>query len=244
MPSSFDDLLRMPPSLRLRPTPPATPTGARGPGELQIIILMPNDPAGQDLALRIFRAIKQAHQTWQSAATLVGVVVDAVTATGGMVVGPPLGPLIAANAAGKNDAERKAISAVASVVGSAWISYTDSIRVPGLPWYPAFAAVASPIAPPTPNVPMPVLTLTQVTVLLSSQILKAQIMARLAQDKTFEKVIDAVLSAFASFFFLWQVKTLVTNVLGTGPVPSFAPPFVPVGPVVGGTATMIPGGFL
>ena len=26
------------------------------------------------------------------------------------------------------------------------------------------------------------------------------------------------------------------GLMGTGPVPSFAPPFIPVGPVVGGTA--------
>ena len=36
---------------------------------------------------------------------------------------------------------------------------------------------------------------------------------------------------------------MVTNVLGTGPVPTFAPPYVPVGPVVGGVGTMMPGGF-
>jgi hypothetical protein len=37
---------------------------------------------------------------------------------------------------------------------------------------------------------------------------------------------------------------MVTNVLGTGPVPTFAPPYVPVGPVVGGVANMTPGGFV
>jgi hypothetical protein len=37
---------------------------------------------------------------------------------------------------------------------------------------------------------------------------------------------------------------MVTNVLGTGPVPTFAPPYVPVGPVVGGIANMPPGGLI
>jgi hypothetical protein len=37
---------------------------------------------------------------------------------------------------------------------------------------------------------------------------------------------------------------MVTNVLGTGPVPTFAPPYVPVGPVVGGVGNMTPGGFI
>ena len=44
-------------------------------------------------------------------------------------------------------------------------------------------------------------------------------------------------------FKIWQVSTMVTQVTGTGPVPTFAPPYVPGGPVVGGTAIMSPGGF-
>jgi len=32
---------------------------------------------------------------------------------------------------------------------------------------------------------------------------------------------------------------MVTNVMGMGPVPAFAPPYVPVGPVVGGS--ILPG---
>ena len=55
-----------------------------------------------------------------------------------------------------------------------------------------------------------------------------------------EKVADA----FEKCFQIWQASTMVTNVLGTGPVPSFAPPYVPVGPVVMGTGTMTPGGFV
>ena len=35
---------------------------------------------------------------------------------------------------------------------------------------------------------------------------------------------------------------MVTNVIGTGPVPTFAPPYVPGGPVVGGVGSMPPGG--
>jgi hypothetical protein len=32
-------------------------------------------------------------------------------------------------------------------------------------------------------------------------------------------------------------ETMVNGVLGSGPAPAFAPPYVPVGPVAGGTAS-------
>jgi hypothetical protein len=44
-------------------------------------------------------------------------------------------------------------------------------------------------------------------------------------------------------FKVWQASTMVTQVMGTGPVPTFAPPYVPAGPVLGGVGTMPPGGF-
>ena len=69
-------------------------------------------------------------------------------------------------------------------------------------------------------------------------------MAQLLPDKSADGIVESVLRAFEQYLQLWKVTTLVTNVLGTGPVPTFAPPFVPVGPVVGGVGTMIPGGFV
>jgi hypothetical protein len=42
-------------------------------------------------------------------------------------------------------------------------------------------------------------------------------------------------------FMVWLPMQMVMNVLGNGPVPGYAPPFVPVGPVVGGDNLAIPG---
>ncbi|MCB1719202.1 MAG: hypothetical protein KDK05_29055, partial [Candidatus Competibacteraceae bacterium] len=52
---------------------------------------------------------------------------------------------------------------------------------------------------------------------------------------------DAIAQAFYSVFQIFKTSTLVQNVIGTGPVPIFAPPFVPVGPVVMGTGNGVPG---
>jgi hypothetical protein len=58
-----------------------------------------------------------------------------------------------------------------------------------------------------------------------------------------KEIFESVADAFEKSYNLWKASTMVTNVLGTGPVPTFAPPYVPVGPVVGGVGTMTPGGF-
>ena len=58
-------------------------------------------------------------------------------------------------------------------------------------------------------------------------------------QQLFESIADAVEKCFQ----LWQTTTMVTNVLGMGPIPTFAPPVVPAGPVLGGMANMTPGGF-
>lgn len=190
-------------------------------------------------------AICSAWSTWQSSATLVGVVVNAVTAMGGQVVGPPLTPLILAQAP-KEGMELKYSNAVANVIGTSWLSYTAGIKVKGMPWYPAFAALPSPIAPPTPNVPCPVIALSSAAAAVSKNAMKSQMVTQLGDPKAphHKELFDAICDAFEKCHKMWEASTMVTNVLGTGPVPTFAPPYVPVGPVVGGVANMTPGGFV
>jgi hypothetical protein len=119
------------------------------------------------------------------------------------------------------------------------------VKLAGMPWYPAFAALPSPVAPPTPNVPCPFAALVQVPVSISCNVLKMQMVAQLADPQApfAPELFEAISDAFEKCYNLWKVSTMVTNVLGTGPVPTFAPPYVPVGPVVGGIGTMTPGGF-
>ena len=194
----------------------------------------------------IIDAICQAWSTWQSAATMVGVMINAVTASVGQVVGPPWTPLILASGPKKTPQELKYTTTIANVIGTGWLSYTATIKIPGLPIFPAFAAMPSPIAPPTPNVPVPVIALTQVTASVSASMMKNQMAGMLGDPQAMyhKELFDAVCDAFEKCFQIWQASTQVTNILGTGPVPTFAPPFVPAGPVIGGVGTMMPGGFV
>lgn len=190
-------------------------------------------------------AICAAWGMWQSAATMVGVIINAVTASVGQVVGPPWTPAILAQAPKTSPMEMKYSSVIANVIGTGWLTYTSTIKIPGLPWYPAFAAMPSPMAPPTPNIPSPVAALTQVTASISPATMKAQMVTMLGDPRApfHGELFEAICDAFEKCFAIWQTSTMVTNVLGIGPVPTFAPPVVPAGPVVAGVGAMAPGGF-
>jgi hypothetical protein len=190
-------------------------------------------------------AICDAWGKWQNLATMAGVMVNAITASLGQVVGPPWTPFIMLQAPKTKPMQMKYWAAVANVLGPAWLSYTATIKIPGLPLYPLFALCPSPVAPPTMNVPVPIASLTQVKVSLTPALLKQQMVAALAdprapyQNELFESICDA----FDKMFTAWQVSTMLTNMVATGPVPSMALPIPVPGPVTGGVATMPPGGF-
>src|SRR5688572_7916151 len=111
----------------------------------------------------IIEAICSAWATWQAAAAMVGVVINGPTATGGQIVGPPLTPLILAMGPKAKPQELKLTKAVANVIGTGWLTFTATVKVTGMPWYPSFAAVPGPVAPPTHNVPCPFAALTMVS---------------------------------------------------------------------------------
>jgi hypothetical protein len=194
----------------------------------------------------ISTAICSAWSTWQSATSMVGIIINAVTATGGQLVGPPWTPLILAQGPKSTPMMLKYTTTIANCLGTAWLSYTATIKVTGMAWYPAFAAVPSPVAPPAPNIPTPLAALTQVTASIMPNVLANQMFGMHGDPMApyAKELFDAVADAFGKCFNIWQPATMVTNVLGTGPVPTFAPPYVPVGPVVGGVGTMAPGGLV
>jgi len=158
-------------------------------------------------------------------------------------VGPPLTPLIMAQGPKGTPQEIKYTSAIANALGTAWLSWQSSIKVPGLPWYPAFAAFPGPVAPPMPNIPVPLIALVSVDASLSPGALSGLMTANLGDPTALhaQDLFDAISKAFNTVFTMFKAMTMVTNVLGTGPIPTFAPPIVPVGPVLGGVGTGPPG---
>jgi hypothetical protein len=194
---------------------------------------------------RICNAICGGWNIWRLSAALTGVQINAVNAVGGTVTGPPLGPLILAQAAPQGTEAMKLTQVISGAISTAWQQVTSAMRAPGLPWYPPFAAMPSPVAPPTPNTPTPVAALITTTAPVSKSALKeAMLLSEPNASTEHRNVYESIAEAFEQAVQTWSVTSMVTNVLGTGPVPTFAPPYVPVGPVVGGVGNMTPGGFI
>lgn len=192
----------------------------------------------------ICAAIADAWSSWQSASTISGVTVNAVVASGGTLSGPPLSRLILSKAPRETEWLGKYSAAIANAMGDAWQQYQSSVAIPGLPLYPALAAFPGPMAPPTPNLPVSLSALGGISTPLEKAALKAQMAQNLAAPRSLhhEALFESIAHAIAQSFTTWQASTQVTNLLATGPIPTFAPPFVPAGPVVMGTATMSAGG--
>ena len=121
--------------------------------------------------------------------------------------------------------------------------YFDNVTVPGLPWYPAFATFPGPVAAPMPNVTWPLIScpssgLTDIT---TAEPIKRAILnefddgvAEKNHDDIHETIFEAIATSLATGFMIWVSTQMINLVMGTGNIPSFAPPVVPVGPVVNG----------
>lgn len=190
----------------------------------------------------ISKAIVQAFDLWRVQAFLKGVVINGPTAIGGSLEGPALEPHILAFAPSQSPLHGSVSPAIAKGISAAWLQTQRSVSVPGLPWYPSFAAFPGPLAPPTPNIPSPFVSLTQDLSPTAAPALKQSMQSNLAGRVEFAaELLDAMAFSFSLAIFTWRATQMVMMVLGKGPVPTFAPPYVPVGPVVGGDNIPTPG---
>jgi peptidoglycan hydrolase-like protein with peptidoglycan-binding domain len=209
----------------------------------------PADGAGQsddELARTIGQAAKAAIGHWQANAKFNGVMIHGAVATGrpGCLSGPALHDAMGPWLAKLQGEDRTIAQAAGKGLGNAFERWQTSVAIPGLPWYPAFASFPGPAAPPTANIPCPLVALTSTTAEMMSANALAQAMQHAAaggastrSSQVFAKVAEGMSTAFA----IYLSNTMVTNVIGRGPVPGFAPPAVTSGPVVGGSVTSAPG---
>ena len=205
-----------------------------------------NQKSAHDLYTALFDgiidAIECAFNLYRQSAGLVDVQIQAVTATGGRLQGPALDGLIARAPSVAGWLGWKAVvrDAVAKGMERQWSALASSVMVPGLPWYPTFAAFPAPMAPPTPNIPTPFIALPHDAMATSVQNLKAAMCSALHGSVAYHtEFFDSIATGLQLSLQMWKASQMVALVMGKGPIPTFAPPYVPVGPVVGGT--ILPG---
>lgn len=124
-------------------------------------------------------------------------------------------------------------------VFAAYKTWADDFVLSSFAAYPSFAAVPAPAAPPTANVPFPLVigASPKGDAAFRASALEAAVISRLgeqAKSKDATAGIQAFAQAVSLRFEVWKVTQVVQNLMGKGPVPTFAPPYVPVGPVVMG----------
>ncbi len=206
----------------------------------------------------VLDAVKFSHDMWKLQAKIKDLKVMALAAIGtpGCLDGPELesniknAPSVAKYT---DDNAKKHVEAVAKGVSTKFKEWQDKVMVPGLPWYPAFVAFPGPMAPPMPNVPMPLIVcpsakLPSITV---PDELKGAMVDEHDQglkdedpDKFHETLYEAIGTVLSLGFLIWMASQNAMLVLGKGPIPTFAPPYVPVGPVVNGDNIAAPGHFM
>lgn len=180
-------------------------------------------------------AIGQGLEPWRLQARLTGVRIVAATASGGKLyssVGIETQVRQRAPTGWDNYTQ-----AIAAGVHNQFQSFANEVSVPGLAWYPAFAAWPGPQAPPMPNVPCPLMAISAMALRhLRESAFTDMIWNKLPSPKPpcGKEVAIAIGHGLEKAAFAWLSAQQVMNVLGKGPVPGFAPPYVPVGPVMGG----------
>jgi len=187
-------------------------------------------------------AICSAWGQWQSLASFSGFMVAGPVVTIGILIGPPLQPLILAGGAPMSTPnEMKFTNVISQVISNQWMAFCQTIKCPGLPFYPAYAALPTPVAPPMPNVPFPIGQFVQAAPLVGTDLLKTMMIAQLADPNApfASQLFESIANAFEQCYNMWKLSTLVTNVMAvaTGGTPISPLPAV-------GTAVMPPGGLV
>lgn len=190
---------------------------------------------------QIGQCIATALDQWRQRTLLQGAVITGPLTSGGRLVGPMLDPLI--RGANPPSAWAAYNTAIAAGVHNQFHRMIGLAVVPGLSWFPQFAAWPGPVAPPMAALrPEKLLTLcTPGLPFVDHRAVKDAILQKFGGNKPAcaDGVAQAVAEGLTKTLMPWLSSNLLHGVMGGGPVPTFAPPYVPCGPVLGGVAQQI-----
>jgi hypothetical protein len=247
--------LKLAPPVLQRPTPGSTPITLSGlpsllmvarpisVGSLQPASTPDNWPAW-GLA---FRNVAKTHvNRWLGAAEIVTGSIqgcNAFSSAGSFRSSYPLAPMM------DQELSSSGVPSVlsrplADAFARAWADWSDSLFLPGLPFYPMFQAWPAPATAVMSNLPMPLSAfpapgIASLTPVPLAQRLQAALPTGYSAQTAAQPLRDFA-TWFSGRFSAWQSGVVVQNVLGWGST-AFAPPYVPVSPVVNGTLRAPPG---
>lgn len=228
---------------------PSAPPAPTGPTAEELI----DQSLNTTLRNAILDMIAHTVNMWRLQAYFSDLTINASSVTGnvGCLKGPRLIDL-KASAPGYHSTDgvaREVVDMCLRGVSENFQLWQHYLFVPGLPLYPAFMAFPGPFAPPMPNVPAPLALFPSGQI---SQITAASSLAHSIKQAAPDGMESPGLAPFvenigqccATAFQIFQTSQLVMGMMGQGPIPSFSPGRIPVGPVIGGTVTPAPGCFL
>jgi hypothetical protein len=131
---------------------------------------------------------------------------------------------------------------IASVLAASWQEWAAGYQMQITGAYPALAAVPAPSAPATKASVSPLLSQGNSAgeVSLKAPLLTSRLIATLRAQRldpglgSPDQAMQALASWVEASFNQWKAGVRVTSLEGRGPVPTYAPPYVPVGPVIRG----------
>jgi hypothetical protein len=248
------ETLKLSPQVLQRPGSGSTPaTLSALPGQPSLagpVLVGSAQPAAPDnwpawgLALRKV-AIGQVNRWLGAAEILTGWIqgCNAFSNAGSFRSSYPLAPMMDQELA-SNGVPSRLSKPLADALARAWADWSDSLFLPGLPFYPMFQAWPGPVTAVMSNLPMPLSACpapgsVSLTPMQLAQRLQAALPAGYSVPNATQPLRDFA-SWFSGRFTAWQAGVVLQNVLGWGST-AYAPPYVPVSPVVNGTLRATPG---
>lgn len=126
---------------------------------------------------------------------------------------------------------------VADIIGQRFDFWLSTFHVPPQLWYPMYSFLPMPAAPPSMNIPAMLINMGYSRNFLTSVSgIRSELRSRMnsdLRDVVQESQIDGISADLSFLFGNWLQTDVVSNILGSGQVPGFKPPFSFGGPVIG-----------
>jgi hypothetical protein len=131
---------------------------------------------------------------------------------------------------------------LAKELAAAWKEWAAGFRLQLPKAYPSFAAFPGPVAPPTPTA-LGSVPLSQgssageaslTAAILANRLLSALRVQAMKIGGSLDQAVKSLAAWIDSSFSQWKGQAKLVGLMGQGSAPTFAPPYVPVAPVVKG----------